>query len=238
MIILPAIDIIGGTVVRLNQGKYDTVKKYSVLPLDAAMEFASCGATHLHVVDLDGAKSGKCDNAEIIEVIVKKCNMQVEVGGGIRTAEQIERYLNCGADKVILGTAAAKNIEFVEKAVLTYGKKIAVGVDSNGGKVSINGWIETTDIDSFDFCRQLKRAGVDNVIYTDISKDGKLSGTNLADYSVLCQAEYPKITASGGIKDIDEIIRLKKLGAYGAIIGKAIYERRLDLKSAILAAKD
>lgn len=233
MKIFPAIDIINGQVVRLSEGKYDSVKKYAITPLEAATKFASQGAKNLHIVDLDGAKSGNADNAKTIEQIVAKCNMFIEVGGGIRTFEQIQKYLDCGVGRVILGTVAVKDYSFVKNAIQKFGKAIAVGVDAIDEKVAISGWIEKTEINSLNFCKQLKKDGIENVIYTDVSKDGMLSGTNLDIYKILCQAEYPKITASGGIADVNEIKILKDMGVYAAILGKALYEGKIDLIQAI-----
>ncbi len=238
MKIFPAIDIIDGKVVRLCKGNYAEIKKYSLTPLDAAEQFYSQGATNLHVVDLDGAKSGKADNAKTIENIVAKCGMFVEVGGGIRTFNQIKKYLDCGVGRVILGTIAAKDFDFVQKAVAEFGAAVSVGVDTLNGKVAVSGWEEVTEINSLEFCKQLKNIGVENVIYTDISKDGMLKGTNLEIYEVLCQTEYPKITASGGVSVIKEIEKLKEMGIYGAILGKALYENKIDLSSAIKIAED
>lgn len=238
MKIFPAIDIIDGKVVRLCKGNYSEVKKYELTPLEAAAQFYSQGAKNLHVVDLDGAKSGRADNAKTIERIVSECGMFVEVGGGIRTFDQIKKYLDCGISRVILGTVAVKDFDFVKKAVARFGEGVCVGVDALNGKVAVSGWEEVTEIDSLEFCRELKNIGVQNVIYTDISKDGMLNGTNLEIYDVLCQTEYPKITASGGISDIKELEKLKKMGIYGAILGKALYENKIDLSSAIKVAED
>lgn len=236
MKIFPAIDIIQGEVVRLKEGDYGEVKKYSVTPLESALNFAEKGAKYLHVVDLDGAKSGNADNANTIEEIVTKCNMFVEVGGGIRTLEQIQKYVDCGVKRVILGTAAVKDYSFVEKALAKFGSAVAVGVDALNEKVAINGWIDKTEINSLDFCERLKYSGVTNVIYTDISKDGMMNGTNLDIYKVLCQTKYPKITASGGISSLKEIEILKNMGIYAAILGKSLYEGAIDLSRAISVA--
>lgn len=236
MKIFPAIDIIKGEVVRLKEGDYEKVKKYSISPLEAASDFADKGAKYLHVVDLDGAKSGNADNAKTIEKIVTKCNMFVEVGGGIRTMEQIEKYVNCGVKRVILGTIAVKDFSFVQKALDKFGYVVAVGVDAYNERVAINGWTELTEINSLDFCKRLKEVGVTNVIYTDISKDGMMNGTNLEIYKVLCQTEYPLITASGGISDIKEVQILKEMGIYAAILGKSLYEHAIDLEQAIKIA--
>lgn len=238
MIIIPAIDIIDGKVVRLVEGNYSNVKNYSLTPLDAAKSFSDCGAKFLHVVDLDGAKSGNADNAKVIENIVSKCGLQVEVGGGIRTKEQIEKYLDCGVSRVILGTVAVKDFAFTESVVKKFGEKIAVGVDAKDGFVAVNGWKEVTNIPSIDFCKKLDKIGIFNIIYTDIAKDGKLEGTNLEIYKVLCQTLSIKITASGGVSSIDEIKKLKEFGVYATILGKSLYENVLDLKSAISVAGD
>lgn len=238
MKIFPAIDIIDGKVVRLCKGDYSEVKKYAITPLEAARQFFGQGATNLHVVDLDGAKSGRADNAKTIEGIISKCGMFVEVGGGIRAFEQIQRYLDYGVGRVILGTAAANDFDFVINAVAKFGNSVCVGVDALNGKVAVSGWEEVTEIDSLEFCKKLKNIGVQNVIYTDISKDGMLNGTNLEVYEVLCQTEYPKITASGGISDLKEIETLKNMGIYGAILGKSLYENKIDLSSAIRVAEE
>ena len=238
MIIIPAIDIIDGKVVRLVEGNYSNVKNYSLTPLEAATNFKDYGAKYLHVVDLDGAKSGNADNAKVIESIVTKCGLQVEVGGGIRTEEQIQKYLDCGVSRVILGTVAVKDFAFTERAVQKFGSKVAVGVDAKDGLVAVNGWKEVTNLTSIDFCRKLENIGIFNIIYTDISKDGKLEGTNLEIYKVLCQTLNVKITASGGVSSIDEIKKLKETGVYATILGKALYEGVLDLKTAIEVAGD
>lgn len=238
MYIFPAIDIIDGKVVRLCKGDYSSAKKYAISPIEAAESFLSKGATHLHIVDLDGAKSGNSDNANTIENIVAKCGMFVEVGGGIRTFDGIQKYIDCGIKRVILGTIAVKDFSFVERAVAKFGNAIAVGVDAKNDKVAVSGWEEITEIESLQFCERLKSGGVSNVIYTDISKDGMLNGTNLQIYEVLCQAKYPKITASGGISDLKELKKLKELGIYGAILGKALYENKIDLKDAVTVGED
>jgi phosphoribosylformimino-5-aminoimidazole carboxamide ribotide isomerase len=238
MKIFPAIDIINGKVVRLTEGDYGKVKNYDLTAFDAARNFYNDGARCMHVVDLDGAKSGNADNAKIIEKIVSGCNMFVEVGGGIRCEEQIKKYLDNGVGRVILGTVAVKDFSFVESMIAKYGEKISVGVDAYNGKVAVNGWREVTQIDSINFCRQLVCLGVKHVIYTDISRDGALKGTNLDIYRVLCQIEKLKITASGGITFIDEIKKLKEMNIYGAILGKALYENKLSLKEVVAISED
>lgn len=233
MLIFPAIDIIEGKVVRLTQGDYNKVKGYSITPLQAAAHFKSCGASCMHVVDLDGAKSGNADNAPTISEIVKQNDMFVEVGGGIRTEEQIKKYLDCGVKRVILGTVAVKNFDFVGKMISKYGDFISVGVDAFDGKVAINGWKEITDVDAIEFCKNLQSVGLSHIIYTDISRDGQLKGTNLSVYEVLCQTLSLKITASGGITYLKEIQKLKEMDIYGAVLGKALYEGKLNLKEAV-----
>lgn len=233
MLIFPAIDIIEGKVVRLTRGDYGTVKNYEISPLQAAENFKACGASCMHIVDLDGAKSGNADNASAIEKIAAKKDIFIEVGGGIRSEEQIKKYLDGGVGRIILGTIAVKNFGFVERMAAKYGNFISVGVDACGGRVAVSGWKEITEIDSFDFCRRLQAIGVNHVIYTDIARDGTLSGTNMEIYELLSRTLSMKITASGGITYIEEIEKLRNLNAYGAILGKALYEERLDLRRAV-----
>jgi len=238
MLIFPAIDIINGNVVRLCKGDYGSMKQYSLTPFQAAREFYDSGARYMHVVDLDGAKSGNADNAKTIENIVKNCDMFVEVGGGIRTFDQIRAYLDCGVKRVILGTVAVKDRRFVSRAVEKFGNAISVGVDAKDNKVAVNGWKEVTQINSLQFCKELKEIGVNHIIYTDISKDGMLKGANLDIYRVLCQTEQLKITASGGITFLNDIVQLRKINVYGAIVGKALYENKLNLKEVLEVAED
>ncbi len=237
MNIIPAIDIIDGKVVRLTKGDYNRVTKYIKTPIKMAQTFYCDGAKYLHVVDLDGAKEGKAVNASVIKKIMQNCKMQIEVGGGIRSFSQIDDYLNNGANKVILGTAAVNDYAFLCECIKKYGDKIAVGVDAKDGLVAVNGWEQVTKIDSVNFCNKLAEIGVKNIIYTDISKDGALDGTNLRIYEVLCQTKYIKFTASGGITYLDEIKKLANIGVDSAIIGKAIYEGKINLKQAIAVAE-
>ncbi|MGI6013089.1 MAG: 1-(5-phosphoribosyl)-5-[(5-phosphoribosylamino)methylideneamino]imidazole-4-carboxamide isomerase [Oscillospiraceae bacterium] len=236
MKILPAIDLKGGRVVRLLRGDYDQVVQYEIVPVDAAAEFEKCGAKNLHVVDLDGAKDGTLSNFETIASIVRSTGMFVEVGGGIRDAERIERYLDAGAGRLILGTAAVNNPAFLEDMVKAYGEHIAVGVDAKDGRVAVDGWLTVTDLDSVTFCKRMRDVGVQTIIYTDISKDGALSGTNLEIYQVLNQIDGLQIIASGGISYLHEIDTLAKMGTYGAIVGKALYSGMLDLSEVLKEA--
>ncbi len=236
MKIFPAIDLRDGKVVRLFQGDYDKMTVYNQNPVETAKSFAAMGASCLHVVDLDGAKDGKLVNFDTIFSIVHQVGMFVEVGGGIRNMDRVRKYLDAGVSRVILGTAAITDPDFLQEAVQTYGDKIAVGVDAKDGFVAINGWKEVTDMESFSFCKKLRDMGVKTVIYTDISKDGGLSGTNLDAYEKLQQIEGLSITASGGISSLDEIKKLRGM-VDAAILGKAIYSGILDLKEAIAAGE-
>lgn len=236
MQIFPATDILGGKVVRLTKGDYANVKVYADSPAEMAKEFMKAGATNLHMVDLDGAKDGAPVNFEAIREAAKIKDLFIEVGGGIRDMKRIEDYLSLGVKRVILGTAAVRNYPFVEEAVKEYGSAIAVGVDAKDGLVAVNGWLETTTVNSVEFCKKLHDTGVSTVIYTDISKDGMLSGTNLEIYKELSKIKGLDIVASGGITFIDEIRTLSDMGIYGAIVGKAVYEGKLDLAEVLKAA--
>ena len=236
MELFPAIDLRNGQAVRLFQGDYDQMTVYSSAPEDVAREFKAKGARNLHLVDLDGAKDGELVNFESIKKIVSDLDMFVEVGGGIRDEERIKQYLDLGVGRVILGTIAIKDPEFLEAMVAKYGEKIAVGVDVKDGYVAINGWKEVTDKKGMEFCRYLADIGVKTVIYTDISRDGGLKGTNLEAYRELAKIEELDIVASGGISFEEEITALKET-TYGAILGKAVYDGLLDLEKALALAE-
>ncbi len=237
MIIFPAIDLKDKQAVRLTKGDYNQVKVYGQDPAAVAADFIARGATHLHIVDLDGAKDGTLSNFEAVQNIVAAGDLFTEVGGGIRNEERIRKYLSLGVDRVILGTAALQNFPFLEQMVQKYGPQIAVGVDAKDGKVAVNGWLDTSEQDAVEFCRKLESIGVDTVIFTDISKDGMLSGTNLEIYKELATFKSLKIVASGGISYYDEISKLQAMGIHAAIVGKAIYEGKLDLKEVLALAK-
>lgn len=236
MKIFPAIDIRYGKAVRLYKGNYSEMKVYDDSPVEVAKRFYNAGARNLHIVDLDGAKDGVTHNFGLVEQIVSATKMFCEIGGGIRTMESIDAYLNSGADRVILGTAALNNRALLEKAVSRYSAKIAVGVDAKNGFAAADGWEKTTDIDGIEFCKELRDMGVKSVIYTDISKDGTLTGTNMAVYEKLSQIDGLAITASGGISFLEEIDKLASMGIDSAILGKAIYENVIDLSAAIARA--
>ncbi len=238
MYIFPAIDLKDGKVVRLTRGDYNCVDVYSSEPAAVAKQFASDGAKFLHVVDLDGAKDGELSNYSAVQQIIKATDMKVEIGGGIRDLERVQKYLDAGAFRVILGTAAIKNPEFLKQAVEQHGEKIAVGVDAKDGFVAVDGWLNVTDTNGVEFCKKLCEMGVKNVIYTDIACDGAMAGTNIEIYGVLSGIKGLNITASGGISSMQEIETLSKMGIHSAIVGKAIYTGAIDLKAAVVLATE
>ena len=231
MQIFPAIDLRGGQVVRLCQGDYDRETVYGTDPCAQAREFISAGARYLHVVDLDGARDGTLANFDSIAAIAKQGGLTIEVGGGIRTEERVRRYLDLGVGRCILGTIAVKYFDFTIRMARTYGERIAVGVDARDGYVAVNGWKELSRERGVDFCRRLRDAGVRTVIYTDISRDGAEQGTNLELYRELARIKGLNITASGGVSSLEELRELQAIGTRAAILGKALYTGRLDLKT-------
>ena len=233
MQIFPAIDLSGGKVVRLYQGDYEKMTVYGADPCAVARDFMAAGAKYLHVVDLDGAKDGTLANFESISALAKQGGLYIEVGGGIRTEERIAKYLDLGVGRCILGTIAVKDFDFTRRMAQKYGDKIAVGVDARDGYVAVSGWLETSKEKGVDFCRRLYDAGVQTVIYTDISRDGAEQGTNLALYRELARIEGLHITASGGVSSIAELKELQAIGTHAAILGKALYTGRLDLREVI-----
>lgn len=238
MKIFPAIDLQNGQAVRLLKGDYNKKTVYSTSPVDVATEFEKCGAKFLHTVDLDGAKDGNLSNFDTVMEIARKTNMFVEIGGGIRDEERIKKYLFSGVSRVILGTAALENTEFLKRAVDKYGSKIAVGVDAKDGFVAVKGWLEVSEQNGIDFCKELEKIGVQTIIYTDISRDGAQKGTNMELYKQLKKEVSIDIVASGGITYLSEISELNSLGVYGAILGKAIYTNTIDLSEAIKTAEE
>ncbi len=229
MKIFPAIDIKDGRVVRLTYGDYGQMKVYDLAPLDALHSFEQSGAEAVHIVDLDGAKDGQPGNFATISALLGNTKLFCQIGGGIRNMDTVKSYLNAGADRVILGTAAIADQTFLAGAVAKYGAKIAVGVDARDSKVAIAGWLETTDMDSFAFCEELKQLGVQTVIYTDIAKDGAMQGCNMDAYQRLSTIAGLDVVASGGISSLAELAQLQELGIAGAILGKALYNGLLDL---------
>ncbi|MBQ6701952.1 MAG: 1-(5-phosphoribosyl)-5-[Clostridia bacterium] len=237
MIIFPAIDLFDGKAVRLFKGDYNQMTVYSNNPIEIAMDFLNAGATHIHLVDLEGAKDGTTPNLETICKIKNETNLFCEVGGGIRSEEVIEKYINAGLDRVILGTAAVTNPDFAKKAAEKYGEKIAIGVDIKDGYVAVKGWTEKSNLDAFDFCRQMQSFGIKTLICTDISKDGAMLGTNHELYEKLRKNFDMQIIASGGVSSIDDVKKLAENKTYGAIIGKAYYTKAINLSEAIEVAK-
>ena len=237
MHIFPAIDLYDGKAVRLLKGDYQKMTVYSETPLEIAKDFENSGAEFLHIVDLEGAKTGETPNINTIEKIVKNTSLFTEVGGGIRTLETVRKYSDIGVKRVILGTAAVNDEEFLLSAVKKYGEKIAVGIDIKDGFVAIKGWTDLSKYTPFEFCEKMQNIGVKNVICTDVSKDGAMQGTNLDLYKEMSERFDLNITASGGVSGIDDIKRLKGLGIYGAIIGKAYYTKAISLAEAIGVAK-
>lgn len=237
MYLFPAIDLIGGQAVRLVKGDYNQKTVYSNSPVEVAKGFFEAGAEYLHVVDLDGAKSGNTDNISVIADIIKESGLKVEVGGGIRSEEVIKKYIDAGVYRVILGTVAVTDPDFCREMTKKYGDKIAVGVDIKDGLVAIKGWTQVADKTCFDFCKELEEMGVKTVICTDISKDGLLSGTNLELYRELQGKFNIDFTASGGVSSLEDIKALMQIGVYGAILGQALYTGDVDLKEAVALTK-
>ena len=236
MNIIPAIDLIGGKAVRLVKGDYNKVTVYSDDPAAVAKSFEKAGAKYLHVVDLDGAKDGTTANFETIKEIISKTSLSVEVGGGIRSLERVKKYIDVGVDRVIIGTAAVTDPDFLKEAVRLYGEKIVVGVDIKDGFVAIKGWLEVSALSCNDFCKKLQTLGVKTVICTDISKDGMMSGTNRELYRELYDKFDLNIIASGGVSSMEDVAVLSNMGLFGAIVGKAIYTGAIDLSDAIKLA--
>lgn len=233
MIIFPAIDLRGGKCVRLIQGDFDKETVYSDDPQATALKWQFLGAKFLHVVDLDGARAGSPQNLDAIKKILAAVKIPIEVGGGIRTLEDTEKLLSLGVRRVILGSVAVENISLVEAAVKKFGDKIVVGIDARGGFVAVHGWEKSSAVKADELAKKIVAAGVKTIIYTDISKDGMLSGVNTKTFTELAKYSGAEIIASGGVKSIEDIRALKAAGIAGVIVGKAIYTGTLDLKSAI-----
>ena len=233
MIILPAIDILGGECVRLYKGEYGTARKVAQSAADTVKDFEKCGAEYIHMVDLDGAKEGKTVNRDLFYSLAKMTDVPIELGGGIRNMETVDAYIGGGISRVILGSAALRDREFLKRAVDKYGEKIAVGIDAKGGKVSVAGWLDDSDVDYIEFAKEMEKEGVRNIIFTDISKDGTLAGPNLEQLAALSKAVKCDITASGGVHNIEDIKNLKEMNLYGAIAGRSLYDGTLDVREAV-----
>ena len=237
MYIYPAIDLYGGKAVRLFKGDYDQMTVYSDDPVSVSKHFAAAGASHIHLVDLEGAKIGKPANLETIRAIVETTGLFAEVGGGIRDMETVDSYLSIGVSRVILGTAAVKDPNFLKAALSKYGEKIAVGVDLKDGFVAIKGWTETSDLKAEEFFEKMQKSGVKTIICTDISRDGAMKGTNRALYRALSEKFDIDLIASGGVSSMEDVEALAQMKLHGAIIGKAYYIGAVDLTEAVEAAK-
>ena len=237
MILLPAIDLYEKKAVRLYKGDYENMTVYSENPIEIARDFEAKGCTHIHMVDLEGAKDGTTPNIAIVEQVAKETSLFVEIGGGIRSMETVARYLEAGVSRVILGTAAVNDEAFLRQAVAAYGDKIAVGADVKDGYIAIKGWLEKSAGTLEAFLEKMQAIGVKNIICTDISKDGAMQGTNLALYRELSEKFSLEITASGGVSTMEDIRQLRKMDIYGAIIGKAYYTGAIDLAEALEVAK-
>ncbi len=237
MNIFPAIDLYGGKAVRLYKGDYARMTIYSDNPVAVAKDFAAAGAKYIHIVDLEGAKNGDTPNLSVVCDIKKQSGLFCEIGGGVRSMQVVDRYMQAGIDRVILGTAALADPAFLQAAVEKYGEKIAVGVDLKDGFVAVKGWTETSDMPAFAFCEQMQKIGVKTIICTDISKDGAMQGCNHDLYREMSEKFTMQIIASGGVSSIEDVKRLAAMDLYGAIIGKAYYTGDINLKEAIEVAK-
>ena len=229
MIVFPAIDIRDGKCVRLVQGRIDQQTVYFQDPVEVAKSWQAQGATYLHVIDLDGAFGLNKKNREVIADIVRQCEIPIQVGGGVRSLEDAEELLKTGVDRFIVGTVAIKNPQLLDQLLLSYREKVVVSLDCLNGFVQIEGWTDGSVIDAFEFAQQLKQKGVKTIVYTDISKDGMLEGPNFEQLSRI-QKSGLNVIASGGVTSIDDVCKIRDMGIYGAIIGKALYEKKIDLK--------
>ena len=237
MKIFPAIDLVSGKAVRLYKGDYSLMTVYSENPSDVARDFVKCGAGHIHIVDLEGAKDGATPNFETVCKIKAESGLFCEIGGGIRSMETVKKYLGAGIDRVILGTAAVSDEEFLDRVCADYADRLAVSVDIKDGCVAVKGWLESSGIEAFEFCEKMQAKGVKTLICTDISKDGAMQGTNLALYKELSDRFDMNITASGGVSSIEDVEKLARMNLYGAIIGKAYYTGAIDLARAVEVAE-
>ena len=237
MNLFPAIDLYNGCAVRLLKGDYAQMTIYSENPIEIARDFENCGARFIHMVDLEGAKDGTTPNLSIVQQIAAETDLFVEIGGGIRSMATAKTYIDSGVDRIILGTAAVHDRAFLESAIAAFGSKVAVGIDIRDGFVATHGWTKSSGMDDFAFCREMENLGVSNIICTDISKDGAMQGTNRALYRRLTEEFSLDITASGGVSSMEDILALRQLNLYGAIIGKAYYTGAIDLRQALEAAK-
>ncbi|MEJ8554801.1 1-(5-phosphoribosyl)-5-[(5-phosphoribosylamino)methylideneamino]imidazole-4-carboxamide isomerase [Tepidibacter sp. Z1-5] len=238
MIIFPAIDIKDNKCVRLSQGDFNKINIYSNEPFDMAVKWKSEGASFLHLVDLDGARSEEIINKKSIEKIAKNIGIPIQLGGGVRSEEKVKNLIDMGVERVIVGTIAVENKELLKKLVSKYKEKIVVSIDAKNGKVALRGWEVVSEVDSIDLCKELEEIGVKTIVYTDISKDGMLEGPNFEIYKLLSEQTSLNIIASGGISSIDDIKKLKNMNIYGAITGKALYDNKIELKEALKCSQE
>ena len=236
MILYPAIDLKDGQCVRLLRGAMDQATVFNADPADQAKKFAAAGAAWIHVVDLDGAFAGKPKNAAAVDAILKSTQAKIQLGGGIRSIATIKAWLDKGVARVVLGTAAVKNPELVKQACKEYPGSVALGIDARGGKVAVEGWAEASSITALDLARRFADAGAAAIIYTDIERDGALQGVNVDATAELARAVKIPVIASGGLSSLDDIAALKSRNIPGAILGRALYDGRVDLKSALALA--
>ena len=237
MIIFPAIDLYDGKAVRLYKGDYKNMTVYSDDPLSVARDFEEAGATHVHMVDLEGAKDGTTPNLDIVARVARETSLFVEIGGGIRSMETVKKYADAGVRRVILGTAAVNDPDFLRAAVAEYGELISVGADVKDGYIAIKGWLEQSNVTLDEFVSQMQSIGVRHMICTDISRDGAMRGTNLELYRQLSAKYSMDITASGGVSTLEDVRALREMELYGAIIGKAYYTGDIKLGEALEVAK-
>lgn len=237
MLIFPAIDLYEGKAVRLYKGDYSQMTVYNTDPVAVARDFRAAGATHVHLVDLEGARDASTPNLDTVCRIKSDCGLFCEIGGGVRSMAVVDRYMAAGLDRVILGTAAVNDPDFLKQAIDKYGDKIAVGVDIKDGFVAVKGWTEKSTLNALDFCRDLEKRGVKTLICTDISRDGAMKGANHALYRELSERFGMQIVASGGVSSIEDVKRLADMALYGAIVGKAYYTGAISLREAIEVAE-
>ena len=238
MRLYPAIDIIGGQCVRLSQGDYEKKTTYAENPVEVAKKWESLGGEFLHLVDLDGAKTGDMPNFDLICSIAREVNIPVEIGGGIRNMDAVSRYLEHGVHRVILGTAAIRNPEFVKEAVEKYGDRIVVGIDAKDGMVAVSGWEEVSSMSALELAKQMESIGVQTIIYTDIATDGMLQGPNVSAMQEMADAVSMDVVASGGVSSLQDLEVLSRTGVEGAIVGKALYTGHMELPDAVALCRE
>lgn len=238
MIVFPAIDIKDNKCVRLTQGDFDKVKVYSDNPYEMALKWFNDGAEYLHVVDLDGARDEAFVNKPAIEKIIKNINIPIQIGGGIRSEEKVDNLLSLGVSRVIIGTMAVENKKLLKKLIAKHGEKIVVSIDAKDGYVALRGWEKISKVDSVELCQELEGLGLRTIVYTDIAKDGMLTGPNFEIYKTLAEKTTLDIIASGGISSIDDLVKLNEMNIYGAITGKALYDKRIDFKEALQCLRE